>query len=431
MSIKEIEMSTILAQKIQAQTTPLANQATAPEPPKQPLTPPKNGSEIPPPNNQKRNRLLWWFSIFLIIAALIWVILYLLYFQFHETTDDAYANGNMISINSSISGSVVAFYADDTDLVVEGQLLVELDKTDYLVKYEQTLASLASAVLQVRQIYDNVTASRANLESKAVTLSRARYDYDNRAQLVGSEAVSKEDYTHSKDDLTTAKTAYKQAQAQLDAALAAAGNTPLIQHPTIEQAKAAVREAYYNLKHCFIFAPSTGYVAQRTVNVGQWVTPETPMMAIIPTDYVWVDANFKETQLTYMRIGQPATVWFDIYGSRVKYDGKVLGIASGSGSVFSLIPPQNATGNWIKIVQRLPVRISLNAEQLKKFPARLGISAEVDVDITNQDLPMLAQIPPTHPVASTTVYDIHLEDVNKIINEIIQTNLKKEGHSGI
>lgn len=385
---------------------------------------PSNGTEKPQ-DNKKRNRMLLWFSIILILALLIWLLLYLLYFQYYESTDDAYANGNMINLNSAVPGSVIAFYADDTDLVIEGQLLVELDRTDYQIRYERSLASLASTVLQVRQLYDNVAENRANLENRAVALARARYDYDNRSQLVGTEAVSKEDYVHSRDDVASTKTAYQQAAAQLDAAISAAGNTVLEKHPLLEQAKAEVREAYYNLRHCSIYAPYTGYVAQRTVNVGQWATPQTPLMAVIPKDYVWVDANFKETQLTYMRIGQPATVWFDIYGSRIKYEGKVLGIASGSGSVFSLIPPQNATGNWIKIVQRLPVRISLDPEQLENYPARLGISAEVRVDLSNQDLPMLAQEPPRAPVATTTVYDIDLDKVNKLIDKIIQDNLKQ------
>lgn len=399
----------------QAETVPPFAASEHPIPPN--TTP---GQPIPPKGH--RNRLLWGFTLFIILAGLVWLLLYIFYFQFYEWTNDAYANGNLIQINSAITGSVVAFYADNTDLVKEGQLLVELDKTDYLIKYDEALATLAATVLQVRQLYENVKASQAYLESKAVALARARYDYDNRAQLVSTEAVSKEDYAHSKDDVASAKTLYKQAEAQYEAAKAAVGNTPLQNHPLLEQAKEGVRNAYYNLKHCSIYAPTTGYVAQRTVNVGQWITPQIPMMAIIPTDYVWVDANFKETELTYMRIGQPATVWFDIYGSGVKYTGKVLGIASGTGSVFSLIPPQNATGNWIKIVQRIPVRISLDTEQIKKYPARLGISAEVTVDITNQDLPILAHEPSTEPVATTKVFDIHLDEVNKIIEKVIQAN---------
>lgn len=382
--------------------------------------------QIPLETNHNAHRILWWFTFGILIIGIAWALVYFLYFQFHESTDDAYVNGNMIQIHSAIPGSIVAFYADDTDLVLEGQLLVELDKTDYLLKYEKSLAELASTTLQVRQIYDNVIAARAVVESKTVALSRARYDYENRSQLVETEAIAKEDYIHSRDDLATAKTAFKQADAQLQAALAAAGNTEIEHHPLLDQAKSNVRQAYYQLKHCSVYAPYTGYVAQRTIDVGQWITPQSPLMAVIPTDYLWVDANFKETQLTYMRVGQPVSVWFDLYGSKVKYNGKVLGIAMGSGSVFSLIPPQNATGNWIKIVQRLPVRISLDPETLKNYPARLGISAEVDVDITNQELPMLTNKPASRPVATTRVFDIHLSEVDKVIDDIIHSNLKKQ-----
>jgi membrane fusion protein (multidrug efflux system) len=386
---------------------------------------PQVSSAALPPDNHTRNKWLLRLTGLIILIGLVWLILYLVYFQYYESTDDAYSNGNMINLNSAVAGSVVAIFADDTDLVEEGQLLVQLDKTAYLIKYEQSLAALSATVLQVRQLYENVKASRATFENRTVALARARYDYDNRAKLVDSQAIAKEDFVHSKDDVALAKTAQKEAEAKYLEAVAAAGNTPLEEHPLLKESKSAVRVAFYNLKHTSIFAPNAGYIAQRLVNVGQWVNPGTPMMAIIPTDYVWVDANFKETQLTNMRVGQPAEVYFDMYGSKIVYKGKVLGIASGSGSVFSLIPPQNATGNWIKIVQRLPVRISLDPETVKKYPVRLGISAEVSVDISNQDLPMLVQKPSTNPIATTDVFDIDMQEVNKIIDQIIQANSAK------
>ena len=391
----------------------------SPEPPIEPA------NQKPAPQPVKNNRhLIWWFTLFLLLTGLIWFLLYIFYFQYYESTDDAYANGNLINVNSAISGSVVAFYADDTDLVQEGQMLARLDCTDYQVRYEKELATLASTVLQVRQLYDNVRASRTTVENKRVAWRKAKYDYKNRSELVGSQAISNEDYIHAQDDLHTAELDLQLAEMQLIIAKDLAGSTDPEKHPNIEQQKAAVREAYYQLFHCVIYAPTTGYIAQRNVDVGEWVTPATPLMAIIPTDYVWVDANYKETQLTYMRVGQPATVWFDMYGRKVKYHGKVLGIASGSGSVFSLIPPQNATGNWIKIVQRLPVRISLDPETVKNYPVRLGISAEVDVDLTNQDLPMLVQAPSFKPVATTEVFDVKFDEVNRRIDEIIHDKLR-------
>lgn len=372
---------------------------------------------------KKPKKMMWVFTFFLLLAALAWSLLWFFYLQYYEDTDDAYANGSVININPVVQGSVIAFYADDTDYVEEGQLLVELDPIFYTVSYEQALASLSSQALQIRQLIDEVQVNAADVQVKEVLLSKAQYDFENRSKLVGSRAISNEDYTHSHDDLTVAENELKKAKYRLKISQDLLGTTAPEQHPLIEERKSRVREAYYNLKHTKIYAPMSGYVAKRAVNVGQSVSRITNLMAIIPIDYVWVDANFKETQLTYMRIGQPATVWFDLYGSKVKYHGKVLGIGMGSGSAFSLIPPQNATGNWIKIVQRLPVRISLDPEVLKDHPVRIGISAEVDVDITQQDLPLLATLPPSKPITVTDVYDIDMQSVDRVIDAIVQKQL--------
>lgn len=383
--------------------------------PEQQETPPKSSS-----------RALWVLTFVLFLTGALWGAYWFFYLRFHETTDDAYANGNLININSVISGAVIAYYADNTDLVTKGELLVQLDKTNYQAVYDKELATLAAVTLQVRQLYDNVKAAEANVKHVETDLKRTKFDYDNRLNLKNTnpEAVAKEDFVHSEQDFLAAQSRMEQAEFQLASSVAAAGNTPPKSHPLIIQQKEIVRTAFYNLQHCSLYAPQTGYVAQRSLDIGQWITPATNLMAVIPTDYVWVDANFKETQLGSMRIGQPATVWFDLYGSDVKYEGKVIGIASGTGSTFSLIPPQNATGNWIKIVQRLPVRISLDPEMTKKFPIRLGISAEVDVDITNQDLPMLTPVTTKTPVAQTNVFDIHMDQLNEIMDKIVQDNLK-------
>lgn len=372
------------------------------------------------PSTKKRNRLLILFTLFLVVIGVALALIYIFYWQYYESTDDAYGSGSMVQVSSVIDGSVVAFYADDTDLVEEGQLLVQLDPTYYKVAYEKALAALSAEVLNIKQLRDSVLVNEADVSLKKIALSKAQYDFNNRAALVGSKAISNEDYTHSQDSLHTAENDLKRAEALLKYSVDALGQTPIEQHPRIEERKNSVREAYYNLKHTAIYAPTTGYVAQRTVNVGQTVGKGRSLMAVIPTDYVWVDANFKETQLKYMRIGQPADVFFDMYGSDVKYKGKVLGIGSGSGSVFSLIPPQNATGNWIKIVQRIPVRIALDAETVKKYPIRLGISANVDVDIRDQDLPILANVPSTKMIAGTKVFDIDMANADKVIQEIME-----------
>lgn len=372
------------------------------------------------PSTKKRNRLLILFTLFLLVIGTLLALIYFFYWQYYESTDDAYGSGSLVQINSVIDGSVVAFYADDTDLVKEGQLLVQLDPTFYQAAYDRALAALSAEVLNIKQLRASVLVNEADVAVKKIALSKAEYDFNNRSALVGSRAISNEDYTHSQDALNTAKNDLKRSEAQLKYSTDALGQTPIEEHPRIVERKNAVREAYYNLKHTAIYAPATGFIAQRTVNAGQTVGKGRSLMSVIPKDYVWVDANFKETQLKYMRIGQPAEVWFDLYGSGVKYEGKVLGIASGSGSVFSLIPPQNATGNWIKIVQRLPVRIALDKQTLEKYPIRLGISANVDVNIANQDLPMLAEVPSSKMVTGTRIFDIDMAKVDRVIQEIME-----------
>jgi membrane fusion protein (multidrug efflux system) len=389
------------------------------------MTEPLNQETTERATNHNRSRALGGFTLLLILAGVAWFCYWYFYLQYYESTDDAYANGNFINVNSVISGAVVAFYADNTDLVKEGQLLVELDRTNYEAIYRKELATLASVTLHVRQLYDTVETNRANVRNKRAELERTRIDYNDRLKLLQNNpaAVAREDFINAEQAFLAAQFNLQQAESQLEAALSAAGNTAPANHPLIMQQRASILTAYYDLQHCSIYASQTGYVAQRSVDVGEWITPTTNLLAIIPTNYVWVDANFKETQLGKMRIGQPAVVWFDLYGSKVKYEGKVIGIASGTGSVFSLIPPQNATGNWIKIVQRLPVRISLDEKTIKEFPLRLGISAEVDVNVTNQNLPLLATTPPEKPVAITHVFDIHLEKVDQMMDKIIHDNL--------
>lgn len=359
-----------------------------------------------------------------VILGLAWFLIWLFYWRFYESTDDAYTNGNLVNVTSVISGVPIAYFTDDTDYVEEGQLIVLLDDTPYQIAYDAALANLSETVLQVKQLYDTVEVNRASVKSKRTQRDLAKFDYDNRHNLIDSKAVSNEDYIHSQSSFIVSELALRQAEFELKKAKDAAGNTPIEKHPMIETQKENVRHAYYQLKHTAIYAPVTGHVAQRNVQVGQAVSPSVPLLAIIPQGYMWVDANYKETQLTDMRVGQKATVTLDIYGGGVVYKGKVQGIASGTGSVFSIIPPQNATGNWIKIVQRLPVRIELEPEEMKKFPLRVGLSAYVDVDITDTTLPFLTTTAAKRIVAETGVFEISFDEVNKVINEIISNNMR-------
>lgn len=392
--------------------------------PEIPIPPSAKTPEIPPPpSNNGRNKTILWVTLAFLLAAACWVLLWVFYLRFHETTDDAYVNGYKINLTSVVSGIPAAFYADDTDLVEEGQLLVALDKTNYQLNYDNALANLAATTLQVKQLYETVKTNATNVESARIRAGKARYDFENRKHLVESQAVSNEEFTHTRDDLTLAELDLKHSEEQLQLSKAAVGPTTPEKHPLVEAQKENVRSAYYNLYHTDIYSPARGYVAQRAVELGQAVAPNTVLMAIIPEKRMWVDANFKETQLKQMRIGQPVKLTFDTYGSSFEVDGKVFGIGMGTGSVFSLIPPQNATGNWIKIVQRLPVRIILDPEQMKNKPLRLGLSAYVDVNVTETDLPYLAETADKSVIASTDIYTINYKPVEALMEKIISENL--------
>lgn len=371
----------------------------------------------------KRSKFLIWITIGFIFIAFLWICYWYFFLRNHESTSDAYVNGNLININSVIQGSCVAFYADDTDLVNEGQLLVQLDSTKPQLDYETQLANLAATALKVKQLYSEVNVNRAILKTREAAFRKAEFDYQNRKNLVDAQAISTEEFIHSEETYQSALHSLKEAEYQLQVSLDAAGHTRPEQHPLIEEQKEMVRAAYYTLFHCRIYAPATGYVAQRNIQVGSSVGPARNLMAVISADAFWVDANFKETQLSDIRIGQPAEVTFDLYGSDVKFKGTVIGIASGTGSIFSIIPPQNATGNWIKVVQRLAVRIGLDPEMIKQYPLRLGLSATVDIDTSQQDLPVLAQEPSKKQVMETEVFHIPMKEINQIINRILHDNL--------
>lgn len=374
---------------------------------------------LKPVNGNRRKAAMFGLVSFILLIGLVWFLLWFFYLRFYEYTDDAYVNGNRVNLRPVIAGTPIAFFADETDFAIEGQLLVSLDPTAHQVAFDKQLSQLASTVLHVREIYANVPVQEARVENQKTKVSKARYDFDNRHQLVESSAISEEDYTHSQDDLKLAMSMLQEAESQLKLAEEVRGPTELADHPLIQAAREAAKEAYYHLVHCSIYSPCNGYIGKRSVQIGQWVTQETSLMAIIPLEGMWIDANFKETQLTKMRMGQPAQVTFDIFGSDVKFDGKVIGIGFGTGSMFSLIPPQNATGNWIKIVQRVPVRIGLKTNNLQKYPLRLGLSANVYVDLDNQDLPWQSLQPLNKVVAATDIFALKFAELEKKMDEII------------
>ncbi|MBS0379712.1 MAG: efflux RND transporter periplasmic adaptor subunit [Proteobacteria bacterium] len=343
--------------------------------------------------------------------------------RFHQNTDDAYVNGNVVQITPQISGTVVGIGADDTQFVKAGQPLVRLDESDARVALDQAEAQLARTVRDVRNLFATTSQLEATVQVRETELAAARSDLDRRQHLGASGAVSGEELRHSMDAVKAAQANLLAAQQQLAANRARVDNTTLEDHPQVRDAAAAVRNAYLTLSRTELPAPVSGFVARRNVQLGQRVGPGAALMAVVPLDQVWVDANFKEPQLARMRVGQPVTLTADLYGGHVVYHGKVEGFGAGTGSAFSLLPAQNATGNWIKIVQRVPVRIALDPRELAAHPLQIGLSMKADVNVRDggngERLPQLARQDGSW---STDVFTSGEQVADRRVQAIIQAN---------
>jgi len=381
--------------------------------------------------NGKRKRLLLQLAMVFLLAGAGYAIYWALVGRFHESTDDAYVAGNVISVVPQIASTVTAIEADETNLVRQGQPLVKLDDTDTAIALDQAKANLAETVRQVRQMSANLERLRANVRLRQADLAKAKEDFARREALIKRRAVSREELQHTRTAYEAAQAALRAAQHELAAQEAIVGGTSVKDHPLVQAAEAKLREAYVNWTRHVVLAPVNGYVARRSVQIGQRVTPGTPLMSIVPLDELWVEANFKEDQFGGIRIGQPVTITADLYGSSVVFHGHVLGVSAGTGAAFALLPPQNASGNWIKIVQRVPVRISLDPKELAERPLRLGLSLKVSVDTHDRSGDILARRPAAATVYSTPVYNGQKNnDVDALIRRIIFDNGGPERTAG-
>ena len=386
--------------------------------------------------NGRRRQLLTGAGLLVLAAALGYGTYWALVLRHHESTDNAYVQGNLVQVTPQVAGTVVAINADDTDMVRPGQTLVQLDAADARVALEQAEAQLAQTVREVRTLFvgngslsATVALRQADAARAASELSKAEDDVLRRAPLTATGAVSGEEMKHAqstlqsaRSNLTAAQAAVLAARDQLSSNQSYTDNTSIESHPNVQRAVARVREAYLALKRADLPAPVGGYIARRNVQVGQRVQAGAPLMSIVPLDQLWVDANFKEVQLQKIRIGQPVKMVADVYGSKVEYDGKVIGLGAGTGAAFALLPAQNATGNWIKVVQRVPVRIALDPAQLKTHPLRIGLSMEAQIDIANQDGPSLSESPRSAPLVQTQVFDVAAREADGRVAQIIASN---------
>ena len=401
----------------------------------------------PPATNGTRRRGLSIIAAVVVLAGIAWGAWHWVYSRHQMNTDNAYVAGNVVQITPQVSGTVIAINADDTDFVRAGQPLVKLDPADARVALEQALAQLSQTVREVRILFANnatfgaqigsrqadvtrsqadVARTQADLVRAQADLAKSQDDVNRRAPLVAGGAVGNEEFQHSMAQLASAKGTVAAAQAAVTAAqatvvaaqsgvttaneqLAASRTqtegTSVEQHPNVLRAAARVREAYLALQRAELVAPVDGTIAKRGVQIGQRVQAGAPLMTLVSLSQLWVDANFKESQLQSLRIGQPAELEADVYGKKVVFHGKVSGLGAGTGAAFALLPAQNATGNWIKVVQRVPVRITLDPKELAEHPLRVGLSMDVTVDTQDQSGKSLSDTPRTSPLASTEVFD--------------------------
>jgi membrane fusion protein (multidrug efflux system) len=385
---------------------------------------------------QRRKRGLLIILFVVVIVGVLWALYEWLVLSHYQSTDNAYVQGNIVQITPQVGGTVTAIYADETNRVQAGQPLIKFDTADTAVALDQAEAALGQAVRQACSLFATNTVLNSQIKLREVDITKAQTQLDaakqdllRRQKLSSTGGVSGEELAHAKDQVTiannlllAAKTAVSAARDQLISNQVLTNGTSVDSHPNVKAAAARLKQAWLDAHRTTLPTPVSGYVSKRTVQLGQRVAPGAPLMSVVPLDQVWVDANFKENQLRDIRIGQPVKLTADVYGSKVVFDGKVIGLGIATGAASALLPAQNATGNWIKVVQRVPVRVALDSDQLKKHPLRVGLSMMVEVDVKDQSGPELVSAPPVEPVASTEVYADADQGADALVRRIIDRN---------
>jgi len=391
----------------------------------------------PTPSNPKRKTALTVIGAAVLLGLIGYVAYQSLVGRRFESTDNAYVNANVVQITPLVGGTVRAIHADDTDFVKAGQKLVSLDPADARVALDQAESQLAQTVREVRTLYANngtfesqIKLREADVQRAQSELARLQADVARRSPLLASGAVGKEEFEHATSQVSSARSALVAAQSavqtareQLSSNQVLTEGTSVAEHPNVLRAAARVREAYLALQRADLPAPVDGWVARRSVQLGQRVAAGSPLMAVVGLNQVWVDANFKEGQVAKLRIGQPATLVADVYGDKIEFEGKIVGLSAGTGAAFALLPAQNATGNWIKVVQRVPVRIALDPKQVAAHPLRVGLSMEVKVNVQEQGGKALTDVQRAEPAAQTAVYDQMDKAADAEVTRIIKANL--------
>lgn len=366
-------------------------------------------------------------SLLYLIIALVLAIAGFLYWhivwRFKEYTNDAYVEGNQIYITPLVDGFVTAIHTDDTFLVKKGHLLVELDETDAKIALEKEKKELANVVRRISEAFHEVFALQAEIEVRKAELIKNEEDFSHRFAVLPEGGVSLEDYQHALAAVRASYFSLQKTKSLFDKAFAFVQGTSIKNHPLVVARADALRYAFVQLYRCKIYAPATGLIAQRTIQVGMWAKQGDNFMSVIPLDQLWVNANFKETQLKGMRIGQLVKLTSDLYGDDVVFHGTIVGLPGGAGNAFSLLPPENLSGNWIKIVQRLPVRVALKKKELEKHPLRIGLSMEATAFLSDQEGLLVPTSSKGSPYYHTDIFTKEELGDAELIKTIIDANL--------
>ncbi len=375
--------------------------------------------------NGKRTLVLLGISALFVAAGLAYGVYYVLVLSKLAETDNAYVGGNLVTLSSQVTGNVQEIRADETQQVTAGSEVVKLDPVDADLALAQAEARLGSTVRQQRERYAGVEQYEAAIVQRKLALKTAQDDLARRQPLASDHTVSGEEIEHARQAVDNARAALEVAVKQADAARAGLLGVNLASHPLVMAARADYVQAWLAVRRNALLAPVSGYVAKRNVQVGSRVTPGTALLSIVPLDQVWVDANFKESELRDIRVGQSAVITADMYGDKIEFHGKVLGLSAGTGSAFSLLPAQNATGNWIKVVQRLPVRIALDPKELLSHPLRVGLSTIVKVDVSEKNGAALGAAVPAPVRYATKTLSQPMQAAEAKADAIVARNLAK------
>jgi membrane fusion protein (multidrug efflux system) len=369
----------------------------------------------------KHSTVIGWCSLFLL--AIIGFISWEVFSHFYAYTDDAYVEGNKIMIMPLHDGFITDIYTDDTFLVKKGDVIIQLDETDFKLAYENEKALLGKMVREVCQTFHQAFAYAADIEVRKAELIKAKQDWDHRIAVVNQGGVSVENMEHAVAALKANYYAFKETESLYHKQTALIQGVSISDNPLVKAQIEKVKIAWVNLYRCKIYAPVDGLIAQRNAQVGMWFKAGDPLLTLIPLDQIWVNANFKETQMKRMRIGQKVRVTADLYGQGVKYRGTIVGLPGGAGNAFSILPPQNLSGNWIKIVQRLPVRVALDPDTLKKYPLRLGLSMRAFAKLEDQNGALVPTTTQGSPHYTTAIFTKEEVGVDQIITEILTSNI--------